>query len=479
MRARLPRAGSAFALATAVVALAGCGGSGETETATPIPPSASLAPKDAVAFVTLVSDEGSEHWKRADHLLGLFPHARESLVAKVERELADEGLSWEKDLAPAFGPEVVVVVSADKEVVALTKPDDADALQALMRRSDEPAVSGEVAGWTAIAQKQSVIDAFRASLAQGTLADIEAFRDAFETLPAHAIGRGWVDLTSAIKGLAESFEGSGPIKDTVVQDLAAALTAEEDGVLLSVGIKAPDGTGTTSYEPKLLERVPADAVAAVSFGGTQGALDKVEKAIDVEDFIGAVDDMLGTSLDNVLEALSGEGVLYVRDGGGEIPEVTLVLDPPNADKTWSTIEEIARKIASESGGRIEKATQNGRTVHRLELEDVSVLFARIDGETMIVTTGADALDRFLDAGSKLPDSDAFKAAAEKVGLGQRTSGFAYVDLDGLIPFIEGVGGPESLPGDAREVLSAMDSVILHGESDGKTARLTGFVRIPG
>ena len=477
MRARLLRACSAFVLATAVVALAGCGGSGETKTATPIPPSASLAPKNAIAFVTLVSDEGSEQWKRADHLLGLFPHARESLVAEVERELADEGLSWEKDVAPAFGPEVVVVVSADKEVIALTKPDDADALQALMRRSDEPAVSGEIAGWTAIAQKQSVIDAFRASLTQGTLADVATFRDAFETLPAHAIGRGWVDLTSAIKGLAESFEGSGPIKDTGVQDLAAALTAEEDGVLLSVGIKAPDGTGTTSYEPRLLERVPADAVVAVSFGGTQGALDKVEKAIDVEDFIGAVDDALGTSLDNVLEALSGEGVLYVRESGDEIPEVTLVLDPPNADKTWSTIEDVARTVARDGDGRIKLGTRNGRPFNQLILGNLSVVYARIDAKTMIVTTGA--LEDYVSDGSKLTDDAEFRAAAEKVGLGKRTSGFAYVDLDGLIPFIEGVGGPESLPDDAREVLSAMDSVILHGESDGKTARLTGFVRIPG
>jgi Protein of unknown function (DUF3352) len=476
MRLRSRRVPLTAALAVAVVALSGCGGK---EAGTALPPSASLAPKDAIAYVTLVSDEGSGQWQRADRLLRVFPHARESVLSDVEHELSDEGLSWEKDVVPAFGPEVVVVVTAGNDVVAFTQPDDEKALQALMRRSDEPVVTGEISGWTAIADKQSVIDGFRASLGEGSLADVETFRDAFSGLPADAIARGWVDLTAAVKSVAAAFEGSEKITDVEVQDLAAALSAEDDGVLLSVGIRVPKGTGSTTYEPKLLDRVPADAVVAVSFGGTQGALDKVERTIDVEGILGAIDDTIGVPLDSVLEALSGEGVLYVRDSGADIPEVTLVLDPPDADKTWSTIEKVANKAAADADGHLTTGTEGGRAVKRLELEGATVRYARLDSETILVTTSARGIDGFLAEGSKLTDADDFRVAADRVGLGDRTKGFAYVDLDGLIPFIESVGGPDAMPDDGREVLSAMDSVILQASGDGKAVRLTGFLRIPG
>ena len=478
MRLRASRTVFALMLAGALIALSGCGGE-KASTASDLPASASFAPKDAIAFVTIVSDEGSEQWKRGDRLLGMFPGARESFVAEIEESLADEGLSWSKDVAPALGPELVVVVTAGKQPVVLTQPDDANALQALARKSDEPVVTGEVSGWTAIAETQAVLDEYRAGVDQGSLADVDAFRNAFGTLEADALARGWVDLTAAVKELSGAFEGSEQITDIEFQDLAAAVSTEDDGVLVSVGIRAPKGTGTTSYEPKLLERVPADAVVALSFGGTQGALDKLERTIDVDGIAGAVKDTIGVSFESALDALSGEGVLYVREGAGEIPEVTLVLDPPNADKTWSTIEDIAAKIASEADARITTATQAGVTVNRLEIEDIKVMYARIDAETMIVTSGADALDRFLEDGSKLTDDADFNAASERVDLGERTNGFAYVDLDGLIPFIEGLGGPDALPADAREVLEAMDSLILQTSADGETTRLSGFLRISG
>jgi hypothetical protein len=477
MRLRAPLTVAALVLAAGVLTLSGCGG--ESTSTSELPASASLAPKDAIAFMTIVSDEGSEQWKRGDRLLGMFPGARESFLAEIENDLADEGLSWSKDVAPALGPELVVVVTAGKKPVVLTQPDDADALQALARKADEPVVTGDVSGWTAIAETQAVLDAYRAGIEQGSLADVDSFRKAFGTLQSDAIARGWVDLRAAVKGLSEAFEGSERITDIEVQDLAMAVSTEEDGVLLSVGIKAPKGTGSTSYEPKLLERVPADAVVALSFGGTQGVLDKVEGTIDLEGIAGAVKDTIGVSLESVFDALSGEGVLYVREGAGEIPEVTLVLDPPNADKTWSTIEDIAEKLAKEADARITTGTQAGVTLNRIEIEDIKVTYARIDAETMIVTSGADGLDRFLEDRSKLTDDADFDAASERVELGERTNGFAYVDLDGLIPFIEGLGGPDAIPADAREALEAMDSFILQTSADGDTTRLSGFLRIPG
>ena len=96
---------------------------------------------------------------------------------------------------------------------------------------------------------------------------------------------------------------------------------------------------------------------------------------------------------------------------------------------------------------------------------------------VIVTTGPGGIADFLGDGPKLVDTDAFEAAAERVELGERTRGFAYVDIDGLIPLIESIAGPEALPAEARDVLQTLDSFILEGSGDGPTTELDGFVRV--
>lgn len=457
-----------------VLVATGCAGKEEPGR---VPDSARLAPRDAIAFVSIVTDESSGQWQRADRLFDVFPDVRRTVVGELERELEADGLSWDEDVAPALGPEVVIVVTADRKVVGLTQPDDRAAFERLLRASDEPSVTAEVSGWTAFAEDQADIDAYRAALARGSIENVSSFRAAFEALPPESIAVGWTDIEAVGKALADAFGGA--VKDTEVgvRDLAAALSAEDDGVLLSVGVRLPEGTGDTTYEPALLERVPGDSVLAFSFGGTQGALDRVERTIDLEGISGAVNDLLGVSFDNLLEALSGEGVLYVRDSGGELPEVTLVLDPPNADKTWQTIEDIARKVADESGGRIDTTTQGGRSVNRLVVEDVAVLYTRLDGgDTLLVTTGPRAIDEFTGGGAKLADDEDFERAAQRVDLGERTSGFAYVDLDGLIPFVERLGGPDALPTEGRDALSALDSFILQTDRSGDATRLQGFLR---
>ena len=66
---------------------------------------------------------------------------------------------------------------------------------------------------------------------------------------------------------------------------------------------------------------------------------------------------------------------------------------------------------------------------------------------------------------------------ERVELGDRTRGFAYFDIDGLVPFVESLAGPGAVPEEAKEVLGALDSFILQGSGDGKTTTLSGFLRV--
>ena len=468
-----PRALAAAAVLCLALLAAGCGAS-TAETGS-VPESAKLAPADALGFVTLVTDESSEQWENADRLLGLFPDARAQLLEEVRAELAQEDLSWDADVAPALGDELVVVVTADKRPIVLLQPGDEERLAALLERADDPPVRASVSDWTALAETRADLDAYLAALHRATLEGVGAFSEAMEGLPDDALARGWVDRRPLLCELTSALEGSGVKGELGVDWLAAGITAEDDGVHLSMGIRTPGDNGS-SYEPELVERVPADAVAVLSFGGTLGILDRVEDAVDVDAISNVLEDAVGVSLDSLVDALSGEGVLYVREGG-DVPEVTLVLAPPDAREAFDTVDRVARRVAEQTGEQVRTRTDGGLTVHELRAEGITVTYARLDDDRVIVTTGESGIADFLSDEPKLADADGFETAAERVELGERTRGFAYVDIDGVVPLVEGLTGQEAVPDEAREVLETLDSFILLASGDGPTTRLSGFLRV--
>jgi hypothetical protein len=463
-----------FVTVSAGLAAAGCAASSEQVGA--VPESARLAPANAVALVTLVTDPSSEQWEKADRLLGLFPDARSELLDSVRQELAQDDLTWADDVAPALGDELVVVVTADRKPVVLLRPRSDERLAALVAKSADLPVQGAVDDWTALAETQADLDAYRAAVDRGTLDGVDTFSDAMEGLPADALARGWVDLEALTNDIASALEPSGVQGELGLDWLAAAVTAEDDGVHLAMSVRTPSGNGS-SYEPQLVERVPADAVAALSFGGTQDLLDRIQGAVDVGDISSMLEDTVGVSLDGIVDALSGEGVLYVREGGEDLPEVTLVLAPPDASTAFDTVDRVVRKLAEQAGAQVRTRTDGGLTVHELRTEEVSLTYARLDDDAVIVTTGPRGITDFLGDGLKLTDADGFAAAAERVDLGDRTRGFAYVDIDGLVPLVESLAGPDALPAEARDVLGTLDSFILQGSGDGPTTHLSGFLRV--
>jgi hypothetical protein len=96
---------------------------------------------------------------------------------------------------------------------------------------------------------------------------------------------------------------------------------------------------------------------------------------------------------------------------------------------------------------------------------------------MIATTGSDGIRAFASDGPKLVDSDGYTRAAESVGAtpGERTRGFVYVDLDGILPLLEAAG--TDVPQGAHDVLSALDSFVLQGTGESDVAQVQGFVRL--
>lgn len=465
----------AYAAALAVAALvSGCGGAGQT--GAKIPDSASLAPADAVAFARITTDVDSSQWQKAESVLGRIPGVREGLVSAIEQGLSEEGLDWETDVAPALGDEVVIVATAKLRPIVLLEPKSEEKLAALLAKSDEEMVRGEIEGRVALAEKDADLAEYRAALERGTIEDDEAFAAGLDALPEESLGLVWVDLSVLTDELSSLFEEATQENvDLGIDWLSASLSAEDDGMLVALGMRTPDG-GDTHYEPELFGRVPVDAVAAVSFGGTQGALDRLQGQIDLGELSKSIEEATGVSLDGIVDALSGEGVLYVRPDG-KLPEVTLALAPPNPDEAWSTVDRLVRKLAAEMETTVTTSAENGLTVSKLVVDDVTIRYARLDADTVVVTSGEDALAILAGGGPKLADSDGFRSAAEDVELEDRTKGFVYLDVDGMLPLIEDLAG-ESLPAEARDGIAAIDSFVLQTSGDGDTTRVSGFVRVP-
>jgi hypothetical protein len=457
-------------LATAAL-VSGCGG-----VPAQVPESASLAPADAVVFARFTTDDDASQWQSAERVLERIPSARDSLVSAIEQGLSDEGLEWENDVAPALGDEVVLIVTAKLRPVVLLEPDSVEKLDALLAKSDEEIVRGEVDGHVALAEKDADLADYRAALERGTIENDESFVAGLDVLPDESLGLVWVDMAVLTDELSSLVEAATQENLALEIDwLSASLSAEDDGMLVAMGIRTP-GAGSTHYEPKLFLRVPADAVVAISFGGTQGTLDRLQGQLDLNGLSKSIEELTGVSLDDVVDAFSGEGVLYVRPGE-EVPDVTMALAPPDPDETWSTIDRLARELAADMQATVSTSLENGVEVSTLVVEGVTIRYARLDADTIVVTSGEDALALLAGGGAKLVDSEGYRRAAEDVGLEDRTKGFVYVDVDGMLPLIEALAG-ESIPAEVRQGFEAVDSLVFQASGDGDTTLVTGFVRVP-
>lgn len=463
-------------LLTTSVLLTGCAGARSGDTGQ-IPESASLAPADAIAYATVVTDEGSEQWQKAAAVLERIPGLHDGLTGSVASGLHDRAIDWSADVRPALGPELVVVATAAKEPIVLVQPEDESKLEALLDKSDMTYVRGTVDEWQAVAQSQKALDAYRSALASGTLDGVARFTDGFEALPADSLARVWVDTGRLSKELGQVAGQAGANVELGLDWLAAALSARDDGMLVTLAMRTP-GAGDTRYDPELFSRIPGDAVAALSFGGTQGLLDRVQGSVPVDELSKQIQRFTGVPLERLVDSLRGEGALYVRKGA-KLPEITLVLAPPDPDKAWGTLDDLARRLAEGAKATLTVRTEDGREVRRVALGDVTVSFARLDGKTLIVTTGSEGIRTFASDGPKLVDSEAFKRAAEAVDMdpGEPTRGFVYVDVDGVVPLVRAASGGASVPGGVDDVLSSLDSFVLQGTGNGDVAQLQGFLRL--
>ena len=471
----------AAALCSAMLVVAGCGSSQAASTADSM---ASLAPKDAGAFVVVETDQTSTQWKNTQALLAKIPGGEKALDSALSQIGGAKGVDFAKDVAPAFGKELVVVVpSGAKDPVVLVKPDDSKKLEALRAKGTKPTVKGDVDGWTAVAMTQEELDSYKAALDKGTLSDESAYTKATDGLPAESLAHGYLNGPGLVNALGSATGATQSLSGVTVPGLSSSSTAanrigtigfavssSDHGFRLDGSLIQKNGAVPASFTPTLLDRVPADALVALSFDGAgqgQQAIDSALKQGGAQ--LATIEKQLGVKLDNLVAAIDGEGVFYVR-AGAPIPEITLAVNPKDAARAKRTFDAVVAKLNSSSGGS------------SLPIPSFK-LTTGIAKNTVLVSTSKDAYQAFFGGQPKLTESARFKAAATEIGFAGKTSGLGYVDVHALGPLLKtalgalGSSGGSSSTTSGLEALTAFDTVAFGSTVDGSRTRFAVVVNL--
>jgi Protein of unknown function (DUF3352) len=477
--------------------VAGCGGADSPGGA------AELAPADAAFYVVVDTDFQGGQWDAVQELASSFPGG-ENLIGRIVDEIesaSGEPLDLEEDIDPALGPEVAFVVlapegDADPEgtLVVLTQPDDEAALQRLIERGDEPAVSRAIEGWQAVSDDEAALDRFEEALDGDRLAGSERFEDAMDGLDDDALVSFYGDLQQAQEA-SDSVAGAqtDPFQPFLTGGEAPVLggtaRAEEDGARLDGQLVYAEDVADTPfsaepYDAELPEQVPGDVLAFISFNELERAISAYRDAVaesdpEFEQQLGMAEGFLGLSLEEDIAPLfAGEGAVYVRRGA-LIPEVTLVTEVEDEEGAVATLDELVSRI----GAFVETGQPQTREVDGVEVHEVPISppftlsYAAFDG-LLAVTTYPDGIADLRADDDRLADDDAYQDALDRAEVPGETSGFAYVDLEETLPLLFGFAeaGLEDT-GEARRYTEPLTSVVLWGDQDGSTQSFSVFVGI--
>ena len=274
--------------------------------------------------MTIDSDLGSSQWQQVDALASKFPD-KQKAIDSINEQLQKKGLDWERDVKPALGPEMDVVMldlAHPNETVGLLQPKDQGAFERLVKKGNTIDPSSKLVydkfnGWTVISDKQATIDAFeRASdSAKHTLAADKTFSSAMGKA-GDGILRAYVNgprLMAAARNVLGPNSASYFKKLGTLDWLLMSVRAKSDGIAWDTTVHGTPGKrkGVTAHgsDGSLQKLVPKDALLYLAFHGAKGMLSGLgaNPILQQSGFKG-----LGAALEQFDTILQGENALYVR-----------------------------------------------------------------------------------------------------------------------------------------------------------------------
>jgi uncharacterized protein DUF3352 len=480
-------------VATALLA-AGCGGT----TAQIGAGASSIVPASAPAFIAVDTDPASPQWRTIDALAAKFPDKQKGVDSIKDSLRKDSKLDWEKDVKPAIGKELDLVwldfENNGQNFVGLMQPaNDAKFKQMVAKgNASEKDPSNRVVydtfrGWTVLASEQATIDSFeKASNSEAnSLADDQAFKQSMQRLGKDAVLRAYVN-GKFLTNLARRYGGAQikPYLDKVgtLDWLALRTGATADGIGLDAIVHGTPGKlfkgipSSSAFSPKLLGRVPENALIYLTFHGSKNMFAGLQKNAL---FNSPQYRQFAKSLADIGRVLEGENALYVRPGTARtpgtpfaIPEVTLISTPAKGTDGTAVIDRMVERFA---GTPPLAERVDGTPVHAMADNGLGLYYANIDGK-LVVTDQPSGIRGLKNGGKPLSKSAEFKDVADASGLPGKTYGFLYVDISSSIPFGEKLAS-QRVPAEIARNLKPLRSAVEYAASRTHELQVTFFLRI--
>lgn len=464
-----------------VFLLAGCGGS-ESTSGSSAADVAGIVPASAPLLLAFETDPDSDQWRQADELLSKFP-GKQKLLDEMRKGAKEEGIDLDQDVLPALGDETYLAFldfeNDGGNIVVLTKPRDKEKLTALLKESDDPTVTREIEGWTAIAEKDATLDRFAADSEK--LEDADWFVDAQARVDEDALVTMFAigaPITEAMTKQAIP-DCDPPKQQGELQYAAGSLVAGDDGVRFKLAAVS-EGAPEVSQSDSLLDQVPSGAYAYIGSPGVDfaglGLTEQLRCALD-SGGVGEIEDELGVRFEQILDLFAGGLGIYTRPAS-LIPEVTLLLAPKDAKEGLSTLDTLAEQAGALFDARPRPRAIGEIAAKELQLGPVSILYGENDGH-IAVTTSRAGIQALADGGDSLADDEAFKRATDAAGVGDDDV-YAYFDLQRLVDLADDISGfaEEDLPAEARANLEPLGSFVAFGNtSDSNDIEVGAFLEI--
>ena len=476
----------AVALFALALGASACGGDGEGPGS-----GADIAPASSAVFVALITRFDGDQWQAAERIATRFPAGRDAL-RHLLGELQAEDVDLERDVKPALGPEVDLVIldtEAGDEGVLLTQPRDPARFRDLVRKSGGRAVTEEVDGWWVAAPTREALSRFKKAREGDSLAESDRFAEAMDGLPSDALARVYVN-GEGLRAAAGS-EPEVP-RDAVrllacvgggekASSLAFALAAEADGIRIEGTIRGGGLDGSKGRSGETADRLRGGAVAYVAVDGLGERLRKALRcaAEADEDFsrqLAQAELALGVSLEeDLLPLFERETAIAVYPGPA--PRVALVTQVDDEAHAFETVDRIAERASA----FLEQVTVED--VRLEEIADVRVRRITIGGErelhyaaaagTLVLASSEAAILAALMPGEALSDDPAFARAREAANAPDRPAGVAYVNFAEAVDALMGVRTPSRV----RANLEPLRTLFLWGEAGDDALDFEGLLEI--
>jgi hypothetical protein len=436
--------------------------------AAPTDAAARLVPPDALLYAHLSTSEGRTQDARLVALAGRFSAVREGLPALgMALTPSAGGLSYARDIRPWLGDEVALALldggSAGPEPVVLAAVDDrAAARRALDKLGARP--SGSHAGTPLLSLPPRATAAFAgdhlvigpAEAVSGaidragedgppSLADGRVFRRA----AGGREGAASLEVFATTAGLRPLFDGASGLAGTAgrlllspqLEGVHAQVAAEERGLRMTARVlRAPGGPARAAFEPKLADRVPADAAGLVALPGVD-AIKAIAERVGGAGLLNGLEEALpaaaGIELEDLLAPLGDEAVVSVRPGETS-PVFTLAARTRDESSTRESLAHLQRPVSEQlDAGTFEGGELRGADTFTLRVTPELAPSYGVSKGAVVVSTAGSGLDQLRPARSpvttwpvvedQLPDWDDGKVEAlvfldprQLLTLGERT-----------------------------------------------------------